>query len=77
MGISLRLNDNDAALVKSYAKMHGLSVSEFARQAMLDRIEDEFDLADLNEAIAEWEKNPVTYSHEEAWRQINSEEVQS
>ena len=77
MGISLRLNDNDAALVKSYAKMHGLSVSEFARQAMLDRIEDEFDLADLNEAIAEWEKNPVTYSHEEAWRQINSEEVQN
>lgn len=71
MGISLRLNDNDAALVKSYAKMHGLSVSEFARQAMLDRIEDEFDLADLNEAIAEWEKNPVTYSHEEVWRRLD------
>lgn len=75
MGISLRLNDNDAALVKSYAKMHGLSVSEFARQAMLDRIEDEFDLADLNEAIAEWEDNPVTYSHEEAWRLIEREQV--
>lgn len=75
MGISLRLNDNDAALVKSYAKMHGLSVSEFARQAMLDRIEDEFDLADLNEAITEWEKNPVTYSHEETWRILDSDQV--
>lgn len=75
MGISLRLTDDDAALVKSYAKMHGLSVSEFARQAMLDRIEDEFDLADLNEALAEWEKNPVTYSHEEAWRLIESDQV--
>ena len=75
MGISLRLTDDDAALVKSYAKMHGLSVSEFARQAMLDRIEDEFDLADLNEALAEWEKNPVTYSHEEAWSLIESDQV--
>lgn len=75
MGISLRLNDDDAALVKSYAKMHGLSVSEFARQAMLDRIEDEFDLADLNEAIEEWEKKPVTYSHEETWRILDSDQV--
>ena len=66
--ITLRLQDDEKKLVNSYAKMHGISVSEFARRSMFDRIEDEFDLKELNEAVADWEKDPVTYPHEEAWR---------
>ena len=50
-----------------------ISVSEFARRSMFDQIEDEFDLKELNEATAEWEKDPVTYSHEDAWRMIEGE----
>ena len=71
--ITLRLQDSEKDLVNSYAKMHGISVSEFARRSMFGQIEDEFDLRELNEAIAEWEKNPITYSHEEAWRMIEGE----
>ena len=71
--ITLRLQDSEKDLVNSYAKMHGMTVSEFARRSMFERIEDEFDLKELNEAIAEWEKDPVTYSHEEAWRMIEGE----
>lgn len=71
--ITLRLQDDEKKLVNSYAKMHGISVSEFARRSMFDQIEDEFDLKELNEATAEWEKDPVTYSHEDAWRLIEGE----
>ncbi len=71
--ITLRLQDDEKKLVNSYAKMHGISVSEFARRSMFDQIEDEFDLKELNEATAEWEKDPVTYSHEDAWRMIEGE----
>ena len=71
--ITLRLQDSEKDLVNSYAKMHGMSVSEFARRSMFEQIEDEFDLKELNEAISEWKKNPGTYSHEEAWRMIESE----
>lgn len=35
--------------------------------------DDERDLQELNEAIAEWEKDPVTYSHAEAWEMIEDE----
>lgn len=71
--ITLRLQDSEKDLVNSYAKMHGMTVSEFARRSMFEQIEDELDLKELNEAITEWDKNPVTYSHEEAWRMIESE----
>ena len=65
MTISLRLSDNDAELIRAYTTMNGMTVSDFARRAMLDRIEDEFDLKECEAALAEYRKNPVTYSHEE------------
>ena len=71
--ITLRLQDDEKKLVNGYAKMHGMTVSEFARRSMFDQIEDEFDLRELNEAEAEWEKDPVTYQHDEAWRMIEGE----
>ena len=71
--ITIRLNEEEKKAVASFAKMYGMSVSEFARETMFERIEDELDLADLKEAVREWEKEPVTISHEEAWRMIESE----
>ena len=44
MTISLRLNNEDAALIRKYADMKGISVSELVRRSVLDQIEDEFDL---------------------------------
>lgn len=65
MIVSLRLNADDAALFKNYAKMHGISVSELIRQSVLERIEDDIDLKTYDKAMAAFEKNPVTYTHEE------------
>lgn len=38
-----------------------MSVSELVRQAVLEKIEEEYDLAMYYEAKAEHERNPVTH----------------
>lgn len=70
MTISIRMTDAETEMVKSYAQMHGKTVSEFIRQAAIERIEDELDLKAYNEAIAEYRKNPKTYSLEEVEREL-------
>ena len=70
MTISIRMSDAETDMIKSYAQMHGTTVSEFIRQAALERIEDELDLKAYNEAIAEYRKNPKTYSLEEVEREL-------
>ena len=71
MTISLRLNTADSELVKAYAEMKGISVSELLRRSVMERIEDEFDLKAYEEAMAEYRKNPVTYSLEEVIEEID------
>lgn len=51
MRISLRLNNEDYELIKAYADMNGLTVSELLRRSVLERIEDEFDLKAYDEAM--------------------------
>ena len=71
MAISLRLNTADSELVKAYAEMNGISVSELLRRSVMERIEDEFDLKTYEEAMAEYRKNPVTYSLEEVIEELD------
>ena len=63
--ISLRFDEADGELVRSFAKLKNISVSEQIRQAVIERIEDEIDLAAFEKARAEYEKDPVTYSLDE------------
>lgn len=65
MTVSLRLNDNDAELIKAYASVRGISVSELLRDSVIQRIEDEFDINAYTLALDEYEKNPITYSLDE------------
>lgn len=51
--MTLRINEEDSKLIKNYIQMHGLTISDFARQSMLERIEDEYDLAVLRKAMEE------------------------
>jgi predicted DNA-binding protein len=70
MTISVRLNDRDTELFKKYAEIFGLSVSEMVRQAVMEKIEDEFDLQCYYKAMEEYKKNPVTYTHEEVAKML-------
>ena len=70
MTISLRLSDEDMLLIKKYAELHKTSVSDLFRQAVLERIEDEYDLEMFRIAMAEYKSNPVTYSLEDVEKEL-------
>ena len=63
--VSVRMNEEESRPFMSYAKLHGLSISEAYKRALLEKIEDEFDAADLIEAAARFEKEPKTHSLDE------------
>lgn len=65
MTISVRLSDRDTELIKSYAEINNISLSDLIRNAVMEKIEDEFDLECYNKAIEEYRKNPKKYSLEE------------
>ena len=70
MVISVRLKAEEEALIRSFAKMHGISVSELIRKSVMARIEEAYDLKILRKALEEHEKDPVTYSHEEVRKML-------
>ncbi len=67
--ISFRLNDKDDALIRQYAKMHNMDLSSFIRQALIEKIEDEHDLALFNQ-VWEEEKNKETITHEQVKKEL-------
>ena len=44
MTMTVRMSDEDTRLIRDYAKLQGITVSEFLRKAALERIEDELDI---------------------------------
>lgn len=65
MTISVRLSDKDSELIKAYAEMNGMSISDLVRKAILEKIEDEYDLECYCKAMEDYEKNPKTYTSDE------------
>lgn len=63
--ISLRLSEREEQVIRTYAKLHGETISEFARKAMMERIEDFLDLQAYYEAMEEFKKDSTTYTLEE------------
>lgn len=70
MMFSLRLNDEESTLIKKYAEINNISVSELFRQSALERIEDEMDLAAYNKAMSEYAKNPKSYTLDEVEKEL-------
>ena len=70
MTMTLRISDEDSRLIKDFAKLHGISASEFMRRAALEKIEDELDVRAAEKAYAEYLADPVTFSHEEIMKEF-------
>ena len=62
MTISLRLNETEADIIKSYAKMRGMTVSELIRRIVMEHIEDKLDLKKYEKAYAEYKSSRNFYS---------------
>ena len=48
-----------------------MSFSELFRNAVLEQIEDEYDLESYKKAVEKYKKNPVTYTHEEVAKMLD------
>jgi len=66
MGISIRVTKKESEIIKKYADLHGKSVSEVMRQAILEKIEDEFDIFVYNEIKEDSQANAKVYTIAEA-----------
>ena len=70
MTISVRLNEDDTRLMKLYAEMNNISLSDLIRNAVIEKIEDEYDLECYEKAIKEHEKNPKTFTLDEVKKEL-------
>jgi len=70
MVITLRVNDDELKLIKSYAKLHGVTVSDVVRTAIMERIEDELNIRIANDAYEKWAADDKkTYSMNEVMKE--------
>ena len=66
--MTMRLDETDAEVVRKYAEFEGKTISDFVRDAVFEKIEDEQDLATLREAIAV--DDGVRYTHEQVLAEL-------
>ena len=64
MNISIRLTKEQYELIRKYAELNETTVSDVMRQAILSKIEDEFDIFLYEEGYKEFQKEPKTYTLE-------------
>ncbi len=70
MTISIRLSEEDTLMIKKYAEIHNMSVSELMRQSVIERIEDEYDLNAYKKAMEEYRKDDTTFSLDEVEKEL-------
>ncbi|MBR3050616.1 MAG: hypothetical protein IKN16_10130 [Selenomonadaceae bacterium] len=63
--ISFEFSDKAYDVLEELASRKDIGVSEFARRALLEKMEDEEDLKAVAEALREDEGDPTTYKFEE------------
>ena len=71
MIVSIRLNEKDKILIKKYAELNNISLSDLIRNAVIEKIEDEYDLNAYEKSMKKYKKNPKTYTLEEIKKELN------
>ena len=66
--MTMRLDETDAEVVRKYAEFEGKTISDFVRDAVFEKIEDQQDLATLREAVAV--DTGVRYTHEQVLAEL-------
>lgn len=66
--ISLRMNDEDTKLLRDYVSINKLNMSQFIRELIMDKLEEEFELDEVRILNAhEKAKREKKYDHTEVW----------
>ncbi|MGN0679237.1 MAG: type II toxin-antitoxin system RelB family antitoxin [Oscillospiraceae bacterium] len=56
MAFSIRMTEQERSIAESYARLHSMSLGEAFKQALFEKIEEEYDIAVFDEAYAEYVK---------------------
>ena len=73
MTVSVRLNKDDEKLIKAYADINNISLSDLIRNAVIEKIENEYDLKCYYVALEEYKKNSKTYTMKEIKKELGLE----
>lgn len=77
MGVSsVRMSEEEEKIIRAYCELHGLSISTALKQALLEKIEDEYDYKCAEKALEEFKKDPTTYSLEEVMKMAGLDDVE-
>lgn len=72
MAFSIRLTENEKNIANSYAKLHSLSLGDAFKQALFEKIEEEYDIALFDEAYKEYQdNNKDSRPIEELWQELD------
>ena len=74
MAFSIRLTKEEETLARRYAALMGISMGEAFKQALFEKIEDEYNIAVGEAAYKRYLDNPKTYSHAEVLMMFGDEE---
>ena len=61
--VTIRMSDEDAEIVRRYARFNGKTVSDFAREAIFELIEDAQDVEELRRVLSE--DDGTRYTHDQ------------
>ena len=72
MSFSIRLTTEEKNLAESYARIHAISLGEAFKQALFEKIEEEYDLTVAQEAYDEYvndgrKSRPIS----ELWKELD------
>lgn len=72
--ISLRLNEQEEKLIKEYARVNNVSISELFRSSVLEKIENDIDLKIYHQAMVEHRNDPNDISFDEMIKELDSDQ---
>ncbi len=70
MTISVRLSEEDTNLIKAYASMNNISLSDLIRNAVMEKIENEYDIECYKKAMKKYKEDPTTYTLDEVKKEL-------
>lgn len=68
--VTLTFHEKAIELMNDFAAKKGITLTEYCKQAVLDRLEDDEDIRDVEAILKEDTGEPL--SHEEFWRRLGA-----
>ena len=73
--VTLTFHEKAIELMNDFAAKKGITLTEYCKQAVLDRLEDDEDIRDADAAYAEYLKTGVSYTLEEIKAELGLNEI--